>query len=100
MFSSWERNVSVNWGTRKFCSCLLPHVQNCGKKTVCSSSFRMGLAISLVSDVKEKVQYVRCSSNCIMFKLKRKKSDDAKVVLSNHYVTLTPNLLLFNLCLH
>ena len=62
-------------GARKFCSYLLPHFQNCDKKTVCySSSFRMGLAISLVSDVKEKVQYVTCSSNCVLFKLKRKKA--------------------------
>lgn len=31
------------------------------KKNVCnSSSFRMGLAISLVSDVKEKVKFVTC----------------------------------------
>ena len=52
--------------------CHMP--QNCDKKTVCSSSsFRMGLAISLVSDVKEKVQYVTCSLNCIMFKVKKKK---------------------------
>ena len=66
--------LNVTWRTRRYCSYLLPRSQNCDEKNVCYySSFRMGLAISLVSDVKEKVQLVLCRSHCIMYKLKRKK---------------------------
>lgn len=47
--------------------------------------------------LKKRYSTLHVHRTVLCLKLKRKKSDDAKVVLNN--VTLTPNLFLFKLCL-